>query len=121
MNNNNLSEINRLNFEDLLWFIFALLCFFNIYGDYDDKQFIRSNNSNYKIKSDEVFIITLVVTLIIYLYFFQRNYRSLMTANDNDKNLYKIKLLGSSLLIGGVICLLYFQIKDPSFNGSPAL
>ena len=31
-------EINRLNFEDFLWFIFALLCFLNIKGDNEIKN-----------------------------------------------------------------------------------
>lgn len=38
-----------------------------------------------------------------------------------EKNLYIIKLLGSSLLVAEVLCLLYFQAKQTSFTGSPAL
>lgn len=65
-------EISRLNFEDFLWFIFALLCFLN-------------------------------------------------RVSGSQKALYRIKLLGSSLLLAGVICLIYFQVNNNSFIGSPAL
>lgn len=114
-------EITRLNFEDFLWFIFALLCFLNIKGDADDKEYIKTNNNYYKDESNKIFEFTLIITSLIYIYFFFRNYIFLQRVNDNQKQLYSIKLLGSSLLLAGVICLIYFQVNNNSFIGSPAL
>lgn len=114
-------EIKRLNFEDLLWLIFVFLSLLNIYGDYDDKKYLLTNDVKYKKESNKVFTFTLIVAFFIYLYFFARNYNAYKKASPEQKNLYLIKLLGSAFFIAGAICLLYFQINQNSFVGSPAL
>ena len=40
---NAIGKINRLNFENLLWLLFAVLCFANIYGDYNEKEYLNAN------------------------------------------------------------------------------
>lgn len=114
-------KISQLNFEDFLWLVFATLCFINIYGDYNDKEYLKTNNVIFKNNSNKVFTFTLIVTFFIYIYFFQRNYKAYESAPEEQKQLYTIKVLGSSFLIAGVICLLYFQTKQSSFIGGPAL
>jgi hypothetical protein len=114
------NEIKRLNIEDFIWIVFAILCIINIIGDYNEKEYIKLNNKYYKNNADKIFTFTLTITLLIYLYFFIRNYYVLEKATDK-KRLYEIKVLGSILLIIGIICLLYFQKKQTSFEGSPAL
>lgn len=114
-------EIRRLNFEDFLWIIFAILCLLNVYGDYDEKQYLKSHDNKYKEESNKVFTLTLIVTFFIYVYFLLRNYKSYENIDENQKRIYLIKLLGSSFLIAGVLCLLYFQIRQNNFTGSPAL
>ena len=42
-------------------------------------------------------------------------------SSEKEKSLYTIKLLGSSLLIGGIVCLIYFQVNQENFIGSPGL
>ncbi len=118
MNN---EEINRLEFENILWLIFAIVCLLNIVGDYEEEMYIKSNDYNYKNKANKVFELTLSVTFLIYVYFAIRNYNALNKASDDMKSLYEIKLLGSIFLIAGVVCLLYFQFNQKNFIGSPAL
>lgn len=96
-----LSELNRLKFEDFLWLVFAALCVINVYGDYNDKEYLKTNNNYYKNKSNIIFEITLIITFFIYIYFFARNYKFYQKVFDDKKDLYSIKLLGSSLLIAG--------------------
>lgn len=115
------SEINRLKFEDFLWIIFACLCIINVYGDNNEVEYLKSNNKNFDKKSNRIFETTLIITLLIYIYFFIRNYNAYKNSTEKEKNLYTIKLLGSSFLIAGIICLLYFQSIQTSFTGSPAL
>lgn len=81
-----LNEINRLNFEDFLWEIFALLCLINIYGDYNDKEYSKTHNNIYKTKSNEIFELTIIVTFFIYVYFFFRNYKFYTQASNENKN-----------------------------------
>ena len=114
-------DIKRLNLEDYIWFIFAILVFLNIFGDNLEKEFIKTNNKEYKNKSNSVFLFVLIVVFIIYIYFFYRNYRAFIKVSDEEKGLYLIKLIGSSLLIGGAICLIYFQLNQTNFIGTPAI
>lgn len=118
---NNDSKINRLKFENILWLIFAIICIMNIYGDNDEIEYLETNDKSYEKKSNEIFKFTLMVTLFIYIYFFLRNLKAYEQATVEEKNLYLIKLLGSSFLIAGVLCLIYFQENETSFVGSPAL
>lgn len=120
-NKNDFDEIKRLNFEDLLWIAFIFLSIMNIYGDYNEKEYLKTNSKNYKNQANNIFEFTLIVTFFIYIYFLIRNYNALEKATEEQKNLYTIKLLGSSLLIAGVLCLLYFQRKQRDFTGSPAI
>lgn len=120
-NKNVFDEIKRLNFEDLLWIVFIFLAIMNIFGDYNEKEYLKTNNNSFKNKANDVFELTIIATFFIYIYFFVRNYDALEKASEEQKNLYTIKLVGSSLLIAGVLCLLYFQRKQRDFTGSPAI
>lgn len=114
-------EIFRLDFENFLWFLFIILSFLNICGDNDDKKYLKSGESYYSREANHIFTFTLAVTFFIYLYFFVRNYKMYEAVSDSRKKLYLIKLLGSSFLIAGTICLWYFQNKESLFVGSPAI
>ena len=114
-------EIFRLDFENFLWFLFIILSFLNICGDNDDKKYLQSGESYYSREANHIFTFTLAVTFFIYLYFFVRNYKMYEAVSDSRKKLYLIKLLGSSFLIAGTICLWYFQNKESLFVGSPAI
>ena len=50
-----------------------------------------------------------------------RNYNSINSVSNDMKEIYEIKFLGSLFLIIGILCLIYFQEKQTSFVGSPAL
>lgn len=115
------NDIERLNFENLLWIIFAGLSLLNILGDYNEEKYLKTSNNKFKNDSNIIFEFTLIVTFFIYIYFFSRNYKALENASLEDKKLYEIKLLGSSLLIAGIICLIYFQTKQSNFVGAPSL
>lgn len=120
-NNDTIGQIKRLNFEDFLWLVFAVLCFANIYGDYNEKEYLNTNLNIFKNNSNKIFEFTLIITLLIYFYFFIRNYKTYKKVSADEKNLYYIKILGSALLISGIICLIYFQTKQTSFIGTPSL
>jgi hypothetical protein len=116
-----IEELKRLKFEDLLWLLFAFLSFLNIYGDDLQKKYLNTSNKELEDKSNQVFLFTLGVTFLIYLYFFIRNYNAFKNTSLENKKLYTIKVLGSSFLLAGIICLIYFQKKNQSFIGTPGL
>ena len=119
--NDVLEEIKRLNFEELIWIIFIIISILNIIGNSDEINYLKTNDISYQQESNYIFKITLIITFVIYIYFFNRNYKTYENANINEKKLYSIKLLGSSFLIAGIICLIYFQFNQNSFIGSPAI
>jgi cbb3-type cytochrome oxidase subunit 3 len=121
MTNDDIKDLQRLKFEDLLWLIFGIICFINIYGDYLQKEYIYTHLNNYEKKANKTFLITLTITFLIYIYFFLRNYKKYKNSTKENEQLYKIKLLGSIFLIAGIICLIYFQKNNPDFIGTPNL
>jgi uncharacterized membrane protein len=122
MNYQNINnQIKELNYENILWIVFAFLCLLNILGNKEDEEYLKSNINQYKKQSDQTFIFVLIITLFIYCYFFTRNYHAYEKVPAAKKDLYLIKLFGSCFLIAGVLCLIYFQIQQTSFSGSPSL
>ena len=115
------NDVKRLNFEDYIWIIFAILAFLNILGDNLQKEFIRKKDKAFEEKANNIFLFTLIISFIIYIYFFYRNYKVFINANENEKSLLIIKLGGSALLIAGVVALIYFQINQTDFIGTPAI
>ena len=61
------------------------------------------------------------VSLVIYIYFFYRNYNTYKQSNEVDKSMLIVKLIGSSLIIAGALCLIYFQYKNTDFIGTPSI
>lgn len=114
-------DIKRLDLEDYIWVIFAILAFFNIYGDNLQKEFLKTNDKKYEKRANNIFLLVLVIGFFIYVYFFYRNYRVFLKTRDEDKGLFIIKLIGSALLISGSICLIYFQYKQNDFIGTPGI
>ena len=103
------SEIFRLNFEDLLWFLFIILAILNIRGDYDEKKYIEGHYDFYDKEANHIFTLILTITFFIYLYFLVRNYRNYMRVPSYQKEVYLIRLFGSCFLVAGVFLLLVFQ------------
>ncbi len=103
--------INQLKFENYIWLIFIIISIGNIIGD---ELIIDSTTTNNKKKDSlakDIFSLTLIVTIIIYIYFLARNYNDYKKHHNKD---YEIRLFGSILMICGILCFLYFQIKTTS-------
>ena len=118
MKNNVELELNRLNFEDILWLIFIGLSIMNIVSNKYQKEYIISNKQYYEDKANNISICVLTILVFIYLYFFLRNY-NMYNNKDNSNSEDMIKVIGSFLFIIGTLCLLYFQInsKDNFIDG----
>lgn len=121
MNNEKMKEIERLNFEDILWIIFIFLSVMNIVSNNYQKEYVKSNMQYYEDKANNVSIFVLTTLFFLYLYFFLRNY-NMYSNKDNPSKADLVKVTGSLLFICGVLCLLYFQVhSDDNFIGGPAL
>ena len=121
MNNNIDMELNRLNFEDILWVIFIFLSVMNIISNKLQKEYIVSNKQYYEDKANNISVCVLTILVFIYLYFFLRNY-NMYNNKDTPSSEDMVKVIGSFLFIVGTLCLLYFQINsDDNFIGEPLL
>ena len=68
MDSNEISELKRLHFENVIWIVFAGLCILNILGDNDEIFYIERNDVSYKNEANTIFELTLTMTFFIYLY-----------------------------------------------------
>lgn len=116
MYNNAFDELKRLNFEDLLWITLGITSFLNVLGDYNVKEYLKTYNNTYKSTSNKIFEFTLIVTLIIYIYFLYRNYKAYQSVPNYQKNIYLVRVWGSIFLIVGNLLLIYFQENAKLFD-----
>lgn len=124
MNNDVIKELKRLNFEDIIWIIFIILSSLDILADNYQKKYLINNDKYYENIANKIYIIITIITILIYIYFFIRNYNLYQKSSPDQKDNLKIKLLGSIFLLIGGICLLSSQInnnQDNPFIGGPAL
>lgn len=112
-------DIKRLEFEDYIWVIFIVLSILNIIGDNCQKKYLNSNNMEDNAVANNIFSLVLFITLIIYIYFFIRNVDSYKKADILDKDLLGVKVFGSILFVVGILCLIYFQVNQSDFYGTP--
>ena len=124
MNNDVIKELKRLNFEDIIWIIFIILSSLDILADNYQKKYLINNDKYYENIANKIYIIITIITILIYIYFFTRNYKLYINSSPEQKDNLKIKLLGSLFLLIGGICLLSSQINNNPNNyfiGGPAL
>ena len=115
------NDLDRLKFEDVLFIIFIVAISFNIVANQFQKNYLNTGNKKAEKTANDIYLFVLIVVLLIYLYFIYRNYDAYKKASIESKKLFRIKLLGSALLIAGVSCLIYFQLNNPDFVGAPSV
>ena len=119
--NDTISKIKELEFEKILWLIFIFISALNIYGDNLEELFIKTNDKTQEQTAKNIFTFTVIVSLIIYLYFAYRNYKYLNNSSLEEKRLSCIRFAGSVLIIVGTLCILYYDIKDREPIGTPTI
>lgn len=104
-----MGELARLKFEDFLWLFYGSIIISNIFGNYYEKEFVRTHDKETEIKFNSIFEIILILTFFIYIYLFVRNYNNYQKASIDEKQVYLIRVFGAAFLIAGIICLIYYQ------------
>lgn len=115
MNNDIENTIKRLNFENFIWFLFIIISILDIYGDELIKKNLRYNDKKAIDRANKIFLAITVVSILIYLYFFNRNYSDYKKFHNKS---YQIRFIGSIFILAGTLCLLYFQLTTTSSSES---
>ena len=110
--------IKRLRFENYIWIVYLVIALGNIWADELIVKSIEEHEEKYDKLAKIIFLISLIVTLIIYIYFLNRNYNDYVNSNMKNKKTYEIRFLGSIFVFVGTFCFLYFIIKMPSVEES---
>lgn len=122
MNNDKMNTIKRINIESFIWIIYIFLVCFNLYSNYLEKLYLKTNQKFYKQKFRQINKTVLTVILFIYIYFAFVAFKDETTltryknTNPNKKRLTDLVFIAAILfLIGGVISL-YVATKDDDFD-----
>ena len=122
MNNDKMNTIKRINIESFIWIIYIFLVCFNLYSNYLEKLYLKTNQKFYKQKFRQINKTVLTVILFIYIYFAYIAFKDETTltryknTNPNKKKLTDLVFVAAILfLIGGVISL-YVATKDDDFD-----
>lgn len=111
MNNN---KIKELKIDEIVWLTFIALSVLNIIGDEYEIDYYQYNNQKKDKNAKKIFTLTVAVSTLIYIYFFKKNYERLeeLKEKKEDSTLAEIRLLGSTFILAGILCLLYFQLNS---------
>ncbi len=117
-------QLKQLQLENFLSLLFVAAAVINIYGDKIQQAFVVYKNPNDEKKSRDIFLIALLITFVVYIYFLNRNQKSLKKAIMDcspDVFAYKVRLFGTVLLIVGILCFIYFNRKVSNIASVPPL
>ena len=110
MNSN--ERFNSIILDEVILAIFIFLNILNFYADELEKDCLFNFNFNEFKLSKNIIILTLSVTLIIYLYFLYANYKDMIkNKNNSDSYIFETRFVGSVFVVIGLSCFLYFRIK----------
>lgn len=115
------SEIKRLEFEKYVWIVLIFLGVANIIGDEEEQDYLKTKDYELHTHAKQIFKFSLIISIIIYIYYFTRNYAFYKQVDEQKKQLYFINLLGSVLLISAALCFLYFDEHEEDFEGTPSI
>ena len=118
MNTEKKLSLKRIDIESFIWIIYIFLIGFNLYSNYLEKLYLKTNQPFYKKKFQNINKAVLTVILLIYINFVYIAYQdetSLTRYNSNkNKKFYTDLIFIASILflIGGAISLYVASKSD---------
>lgn len=119
MMENKEQEIRRIRFEDLISILFIVTSLLNIYADNLYINYLNTNDQDKEKVARDIYLIVTIITIAVYYYFINRNYKFLKFAKENnqDQKLPFIRLLGSIFFMVGILLLLYVLVESNNIQG----
>ena len=118
MNTEKKLSLKLIDIESFIWIIYIFLIGFNLYSNYLEKLYLKTNQPFYKKKFQNINKAVLTVILLIYIYFVYIAYQdetSLTRYNSNKKKKFYTDLIFIAsilFLIGGAISLYVASKSD---------
>lgn len=108
MVNSVIAKINRTNAEEFIWIVYFFLIGANLYATEVKKDNINKEDPKQSKKVSKIFLTTLSIAFLIYIYFVYVNYEDIKKYKKemNKKEVYlsELSLIGAILfLVGGAI------------------
>lgn len=121
MNNDELNKrLKQLKVEDFIWIIYIGIIIFSLYSNTLEKKYLLYNDQNGKNKYRKIMIGMFVILVVVYAYFFKDSLDDVKSLSPYEqpkvKNLTKLSLLGSFLILLSGIIFLYIAIADENID-----
>ncbi len=121
MNNDELNKrLKQLKVEDFIWIIYIGIIIFSLYSNTLEKKYLLYNDQNGKNKYRKIMIGIFVILVVVYAYFFKDSLYDVKSLSPYEqpkvKNLTKLSLLGSFLILLSGIIFLYIAIADENID-----
>ncbi len=112
--------IKEIETENFVWIIYLFIIGLSFLANKFEKDYYINGNIDDKEKYRIINIFIFSVVLVIYIYFFKENIKSVNKLNCNDsyeKIMFnKLNLLATSLIVIAGIIYLYIAIKDKNLE-----
>lgn len=112
--------IKEIETENFVWIIYLFIIGLSFLANKFEKDYYINGNIDDKEKYRIINIFIFSVVLVIYIYFFKENIKSVNKLNCNDsyeKIMFnKLNLLATSLIVIAGIIYLYIVIKDKNLE-----
>lgn len=107
-------RVSELVIDEWIWIIFIVLSILNISGDEIEKNYCYYHEQKDKERSKKIFIFTVFVSLMIYLYLAYNNCKKYRVAKEKNEDLSTcgMRRLASILVVIAAGLYLYAHFKD---------
>lgn len=121
MNNDELNKrLKQLKVEDFIWIIYIGIIIFSLYSNSLERKYFLYNDQRSKEKYRKIMIGIFVILVVVYAYFFKDSLDDVKNLSPYEqpkvKNLTKLSLLGSFLILLSGIIFLYIAIADENID-----
>lgn len=113
-------KLAQLNIEDFIWIIYFLIILMSYYSNHLERKYLINSSLVYKEKYRKVMVIIFSILIVVYVYFLQDSFKSLVSLKPSDspkkKKLVYLSFLASLFIAISGFIFLYISIVDENLD-----